>query len=114
VSASTRRRVSSYSRAFSIAPATRDAVWARNVSTPSSNSRGATVCSTTVPSADPERAGIGTATIDWKRSSSISGTYFMRGSAIAFSRMNSGMPLRATQPARPSSIPISTRPTRCA
>ena len=67
-----------------------------------------------MPSGGPERAGIGTATIDWKRSSSISAKYFMRGSAIACSRMNSGVPLRATQPARPSSSPISTRPTRCA
>src|SRR4051812_31195262 len=97
-----------------MAPATSDAVWARNVSTPSSNSRGASVCRTTVPRAEPERAGIGTATIDWKRSSSISGTYFMRGSVIACSRMNSGVPLRATQPASPSSRPISTCPTRCA
>jgi hypothetical protein len=114
VRASTRRRESSYMRAFSIAPATSDAVWTRNVRTPSSNSRGASVCSTTVPSAGPERAGMGTATIDWKRSSSSSGTYFMRGSAIACSRMNSGVPFRATHPASPSSRPNSTRPTRCA
>ena len=99
VSASTRRRVSSYRRAFSIAPATSEAVWARNVSAPSSNSRGATVCRTTVPSAGPDRAGIGTATIDWKRSSSISGKYFIRGSARAWSRMNSGRAL-ARDPAR--------------
>ena len=37
------------------------------------------------------RAMTGTATIDWKRSSSSSGTYFMRGSSSAWSRMNSGV-----------------------
>ena len=78
----------------------------------SSNSRGATVCSTTTPSTSPERAGTGTATIDWKCSSSISGTYFMRGSVSASSRMNAGALVRATQPVRPSSTPHSSRPTR--
>ena len=95
-----------------MAPATSEAVWTSTLSTPSSNSRGASVCSTTTPSASPARAGIGTATIDWKRSSSISGTYFMRGSAIASSRMKAGRRLRATQPASPSPTPNSTRPTR--
>ena len=57
---------------------------------------------------------IGTATIDWKRSSSISGTYFMRGSASAFSRMKAGVLVRATQPVRPSSSPQDRFPTRCA
>ena len=114
VSSSTRSRVSSYRRAFSIAPATSDAVCTRKLRTPSSNSRGATVCSTTTPSTSPERAGIGTATIDWKCSSSSSGTYFMRGSESASSRMNAGSPVRATQPVSPSSSANSTLPTTCA
>ena len=75
------------------------------------NSRGASVCSTITPIESLARERMGTATIDWKRSSSSSGTYFIRGSAIAFSRMNSGVPWRATHPASPSSSRIWTSPT---
>ena len=57
---------------------------------------------------------MGTATIDWKCSSSSSEKYFMRGSSIAFSRMNAGALRRATQPERPSSMPMSSLPTRWA
>ena len=60
----------------------------------------------------PSARAIGTATIDWKRSSSSSGTYLKRGSAIAFSRMNAGRLLRATQPVSPSPSPIDTAPDR--
>ena len=66
---------------------------------------------TTTPITSPDLARIGTATIDWKSSSSSSGTNFMRASAIAFSRMNSGVLVRATQPASPSSTLIPTSPT---
>ena len=59
----------------------------------------------------PERAGIGTATIDWKRSSSSSGTYFMRGSASACSRMNSGR-CRCAPPSRRAPRRARTRPGR--
>ena len=76
------------------------------------NSRGASVCSTITPSVSLERDRIGTATIDWKRSSCSSGMYFMRGSFIARSRMNSGVRLRATHPVRPSSIASCTLPDR--
>ena len=72
------------------------------------------MCSTTTPSTSPERAGTGTATIDWKCSSSSSGTYFMRGSDSASSRMKAALPVRATQPVRPSSSANSTLPTTCA
>ena len=54
---------------------------------------------------------MGTATIDWNCSSSSSGTYFMRGSERAASRMNAGSPVRATQPVSPSSRANSTLPT---
>lgn len=64
VSASTRRRVSPYSVAFSIAPATSEAVCMMKLRTSSSNSRGAAVCSSMTPSTRPERSGSGTATID--------------------------------------------------
>ena len=78
------------------------------------NSCGALVWSTITPIVSPARARIGTATIDWKRSSSSSGMYFMRGSAIALSRMNSGVRWRATHPVSPSSSPICTVPTASA
>ena len=39
------------------------------------------MCSTITPIAAPSREGIGTATIDWKRSSSSSGTNTVRGSS---------------------------------
>ena len=80
----------------------------------SSNSRGASVCRTMTPITSPSLASTGTAIIDWKRSSSSSGTYFMRGSCRAFSRMNSGVLVRATQPVRPSLSPHASSPTRCA
>ena len=62
----------------------------------------------------PARDRIGTATIDWKRSSSSSGTNFIRGSSIALSRMNSGVRWRATQPVSPSSTENWTLPTASA
>ena len=62
----------------------------------------------------PLRARIGTATIDWKRSSSSSGTNFIRGSSIAPSRMNSGVRCRATHPVSPSSIENETSSTAAA
>ena len=68
---------------------------------------------TTTPITSPSRASTGTATIDWNRSSSSSGTYFMRGSSSALSRMNSGVFVRATQPVSPSSTPQPSVPTRC-
>ena len=55
-------------------------MWTRKLSTSSSNSRGASVCRTTTPITSPPFARIGTATIDWKLSSSSSGTNFIRGS----------------------------------
>jgi len=82
-----------------------------SLSVSSVNSRGASVWSTITPIAAPARARIGTATIDWKRSSSSSGKNFVRGSAIALSRMNSGVLWRATQPVSPSSSRICTTPT---
>ena len=77
----------------------------------SPNSCGARVCSTITPMVSPARDRMGTAAIDWKDSSSSSGTYFMRGSCIARSRMNSGRRWRATQPARPSWTEKRTWPT---
>ena len=69
------------------------------------------MCRTTTPITAPDLARIGTATIDWNFSSSSSGMNFIRGSAMAFSRMNSGVLLRATQPASPSSMPSESSPT---
>ena len=77
----------------------------------SPNSWGACVCSTITPIVSPARDRIGTAAIDWNRSSSSNGTYFIRGSAIAWSRMNSGVRWRATQPVSPSWTEKRTRPT---
>ena len=63
------------------------------------------------PIVSPARDSTGTAAIDWNRCSWSSGTYFIRGSFIAWSRMNSGVRWRATQPVRPSSIENCTFPT---
>ena len=111
VRAPTRRRSWSYSWAFSIAPETSEAMWTSSFRIPSPNSWGAFVCRTITPIVSPARDGIGTATIDWKRCSWSSGTYFIRGSSIARSRMNSGVRWRATQPASPSLIESWTLPT---
>ena len=77
------------------------------------NSRGASVWSTITPIVSLARETIGTATIDWKRSSSRSGTYFIRGSAIALSRMNSGCRWRATHPVEPLVEPHLHDADRC-
>ena len=86
-------------------------MWTSSLSVSSPNSCGASVCSTITPIVSPARERIGTAAIDWKRSSWSSGTYFIRGSSIAWSRMNSGVRWRATQPVRPSWTENGTLPT---
>ena len=68
-----RRRVCSYRRAFSIAPATRLAAWTRKSESASVNSRGASACSEITPTTSPALLRRGTATIDWYCSSSASG-----------------------------------------
>ena len=88
-------------------------MWTSSLSVSSVNSRGASVCSTITPIVSLARERMGTATIDWKRSSSRSGTYFIRGSAIAFSRMNSGVPWRATHPVEPLVEPHLDLSDRC-
>ena len=89
-------------------------MWTSSFSVSSVNSRGASVWSTITPIVSLARERIGTATIDWKRSSSRSGKYFIRGSAIALSRMNSGWRWRATHPVSPSSRRICTTSTAAA
>ena len=94
-----------------MAPETSEAMWVRRLGVSSPNSCGARVCRTITPIVSPARDRIGTAAIDWKDSSSSSGTYFMRGSTIALSRMNSGRRWRATQPVSPSWTEKRTLPT---
>ena len=97
-----RRRVCSYRRAFSIAPATRLAAWTRKSESASVNSRGASACSEITPTTSPALLRSGTATIDWYCSSSASGTTFARGSVSAPSVRKTGWLCSATHPARPS------------
>ena len=74
-----RRRVSSYSRAFSMAPATSVAAWTRKSESARVNSRGAWACSAITPITWPDLACSGAAHSDWYFSSSASGTTLARG-----------------------------------
>jgi hypothetical protein len=76
--------VSSWRRAFSIAPATSEALETRKSTSLSVNSRGASVWREITPMTPPSFPRIGTERSDWNRSSSSSATYFERGSVMTF------------------------------
>ncbi len=113
-SSCTRRRVASYSRAFSIAPATSDAEWITNVASSSVSVRGASECRPITPNSAPSFAISGTDTIDWYFSSSNSGKYRARGSASASEGMKIGWRCSDTQPAKPSPGASVVTPTASA
>ena len=113
-SSCTRRRVASYSRAFSIAPATSEAEWITKLASSSVSVRGACECRPMTPNTAPSFAISGTDTIDWYFSSSNSGKYRARGSASASDGMKIGWRCSLTQPAKPSPGASVARPTASA
>ena len=114
-SSCTRRRVASYSRAFSIAPGhQRGASGSRSSASSSVSVRGARECRPITPNTAPSFAISGTDTIDWYFSSSNSGKYRARGSASASDGMKIGWRCSLTQPAKPSPGASVARPTASA